>query len=57
MNSIKDQVEHVLHKGENIIECLTCSLVAHYCLAPHAGFFTATNKRLIKVDPIVKTLI
>ncbi|KAF0825697.1 hypothetical protein KIS1582_0370 [Cytobacillus firmus] len=30
MNSIKDQVEHVLHKGENIIECLTCSLVAHY---------------------------
>ncbi|MDF2039912.1 PH domain-containing protein [Cytobacillus oceanisediminis] len=47
MNSIKNQVEHVLHEGENIIECLTCSLVAHYCLAPHAGFFAATNKRLL----------
>lgn len=47
MNSVKSQVEHVLHEGENIIECLSCSLVAHYCLAPQAGLFAATNKRLL----------
>ncbi|PWW26917.1 PH (Pleckstrin Homology) domain-containing protein [Cytobacillus oceanisediminis] len=47
MNLVKNQVEHVLHEEENIIECLTCSLVAHYCLSPQAGFFAATNKRLL----------
>ncbi|MBT2689413.1 PH domain-containing protein [Bacillus sp. ISL-47] len=47
MNLVKNQVEHVLHEGESVIECLSCSLVAHYCLAPQAGFFAATNKRLL----------
>lgn len=47
MHSVRSQVEHVLKEGENIIECLSCSLVAHYCLTPHAGFFAATNKRLL----------
>ncbi|MBY6050206.1 PH domain-containing protein [Cytobacillus firmus] len=47
MDNIKNQVKNVLHEGENIIECLSCSLVAHYCLAPQAGLFAATNKRLL----------
>lgn len=47
MSSVKNQVKHVLYEGETIIECLSCSLVAHFCLAPHQGFFAATNKRLL----------
>ncbi|AND39665.1 PH domain-containing protein [Cytobacillus pseudoceanisediminis] len=47
MSSVKNQVKHVLYEGETIIECLSCSLVAHFCLAPHPGFFAATNKRLL----------
>ncbi|PAE26706.1 PH domain-containing protein [Bacillus sp. 7894-2] len=47
MNLLKNQFEHVMHEDENLIECLSCSLVAHYCLAPQAGLFAATNKRLL----------
>lgn len=47
MNLVKNQLEQVLHDDENIIECLSCSLVTYYCLVPQAGFFAATNKRLL----------
>jgi hypothetical protein len=44
---VKNQVEQLLQNGEIIIECLSCSLVAYHCLVPQAGFFAATNKRLL----------
>ncbi|MCS0791074.1 PH domain-containing protein [Cytobacillus pseudoceanisediminis] len=47
MNLLKNQFEHVMHEDENLIECLSCSLVAYYCLVPQAGFFVATDKRLL----------
>ncbi|CAM3593580.1 PH domain-containing protein [Cytobacillus oceanisediminis] len=47
MTLVKNQVEQLLQDGENIIECLSCSFVAYYCLVPQAGYFVATNKRLL----------
>ncbi|MCM3706401.1 MULTISPECIES: PH domain-containing protein [Cytobacillus] len=47
MNSVINSVEHVLLEEENIIECLTCSLISHYYLAPQLGLLAATNKRLL----------
>ncbi|MCM3089754.1 MULTISPECIES: PH domain-containing protein [unclassified Cytobacillus] len=47
MSSIINSFGTVLHEEENIIECLTCSLVSHYCLAPLPGLLAATNKRLL----------
>ncbi|KON88817.1 hypothetical protein AF332_19760 [Sporosarcina globispora] len=47
MNLVKNPFEQLLKEGENIIECICCSLVAHFCLVPQAGFLIATNKRLL----------